>query len=146
MGARRRPVSRRKLLRCNYTETWMPDFIEDMQTIYAEYTEEIRRGDRQAHLKAAAIRTVVAMLVVLAVLIPIAIMAQIPWWIVALIQTVTCAAFFARSYDDTEAIVIYREADRRGVTYDRKRTPLYEIMNAINKDHNTLWNKKFVWQ
>lgn len=146
MRTRRRPVSRRKLLRCNYTETWMPDFIEDMQTIYKEYPEEIRRGDRQAHLKSAGIRTVVAMLVTLAVLIPIAIMAMIPWWIVASIQTITCAAFFARFYDDTEATVIYREADRRGVTYDRKHTPLYEIMNAINKDHNTVWNKQFVWQ
>lgn len=144
-------------LRTNYTENDYDQFIADMNVVRSVWSEEVREADSKAakkyNYKVAAISTMIPMAVVTVIALVMAIKRVIPWWMVPVAQSVFLIYFILMllldwkgNYDEDYDIIIHREADRRGIKYDRK-TPLYALMNKINADYNShLWNRDFKWK
>ena len=159
-GRGRRSVPPRRKpghLRTNYTEDDVYQFIQDMNTVRSVWSEEVRKADSKAarryDYKSAAICTLIPMVLVTVVVVLMAVDGQIPWWMVPVAQSVFLIYFVfllfiqrSANYDENIDIIIYREADRRGIKYEKGRTPLYVLMNKINADYNSyLWNRNFKW-
>ena len=145
-------------LRTNYTDNDAINlFIEDMEKVRSVWPEEVREGDRRAVMK-VELRS--AGIVLAVFMVPITVMVAwmvidkgLPWWIVPVAQTLVLLfiglkiLIEKRKYMDEDIdILIRREADRRGIKYD-KHTPLSTLMNRINADYNSrLWNRNFNWK
>lgn len=142
-------------LRTNYAEDDMEVFAIDLSKVREQWPEEVIEGDRSAvrHRDVKQIGIVAAIILLpvsLAILWGI-IKDGLPWWTLPAVQTAVLAylAFgllTKRGSSDTD-ILIYREADRRGIKYQKGVTPFYAIMNRINADYNSrLWNRNFKWK
>ena len=156
---RRRTAPQRKPghLRTNYTENDYDQFVADMYIVRSVWPEEVREADRKAAMKynykAAAISTMIPMVGVTILAVLMAISGEIPWWMVPVAQSVFLIYLALimllrrkEDYDEDFDIIIYREADRRGIKYDNKM-PHYALMNKINADYNShLWNRNFKWK
>ena len=147
-------------LRTNYT----PDdpvyyFTEDIKTVRSVWPEEVIQADsrvvRKKELKLNAIILMVLMVPLTAMVVWMVIDTGMPWWIIPVAQTflllflgikVLIEKRGLKDEDIDITTLIRREADRRGIKYD-KRTPLYALMNRINADYNShLWNRNFKWK
>ncbi len=157
---RRRPASQRKPghLRTNYKENDYDLFVADMYIVRSVWPKEVFEADRKAALKynyeAAAIGTVIPMAFVTVFAVIMVVDGSIPWWMVPVAQSVfliyfVLILFLQRkgNYDEDFDIIIRREADRRGIKYDKKKIIHYELMNKINADYNSrMWNRNFKWK
>ena len=145
-------------LRTNYTgddPTYF--FMVDLNVVRAVWPPEVIEGDRKA-LRTRQLRTLGVTLLVVMVPTTIIGVAQVidgmPWWILLALQTavllymlVLTVVQLKGNKDEDVDVLIYREADRRGIKYEKGKTPLHNIMNRINYDYNTtLWNRNFKWK
>lgn len=159
-GRRRSAPPRRKPghLRTNYTEDDMGCFALDLAKLRSVWPKEVLEEDRRVakteEFKVCAIGFGIVMVPVSALAIGFVVDSGAPWWSVPVVQSLFLLVLFLRiiifsdfnGSDDTK-LFIYREADRRGIKYDKKRTPLYALMNKINADYNShLWNRNFKWK
>lgn len=146
-------------LRTNYTAddpTYF--FMVDMKTVRSVWPEEVIKEDtravRKKELKITAISMVALMVPLTALAVWFVIDTSMPWWIIPAAQTAFLLYFGLMMFlekrgnrDEDIDVIIYREADRRGIKYVKGKTPLYNIMNRINYDYNTtLWNRNFKWK
>lgn len=161
-GRRAAPPKRKPgHLRTNYTDWDDPSqMLADLQTVSLVWPEEVRRKDRQLakrqSLKVTAISTLI-------VLVPVTFFAawgvidgDVPWWIIPASQTAVLlylgfAYLFSSLKHPNNQLdfeqLLYLEADRRGIKYDKGKTPKYALMNKINTDYNShLWNRNFKWK
>ncbi len=132
-------------------------FIKDMDVVRSVWPEEVRKGDtravRKKELKVTCITLAVLMVPLTAFAVWFVIDTGAPWWIIPAAQTAFLLYFALMMFIDTRGnrdedidIIIYREADRRGIKYT-KATPLYVLVNRINADYNSyLWNRNFKWK
>ena len=158
---RRRNVPPRRKpghLRTNYTaDDTLYQFLEDLQKVRSVWPQEVLDEDRKAvrrrNIKAMAIALGVVMLPVTALAVWL-VVEGMPWWILPAAQTAVLLYTLFWSFsegllnkDEDSDLLIYREADRRGIGYVKGKTPLHNIMNRINSDYNShLWNRDFKWQ
>ena len=157
-GRRAAPPQRKSgHLRTNYTEDDIELFKNDLKKLRAVWPKEMIEGDRRVqkrrYLKTVAIICSVIGVPATIVAVWMAASGEIPWWMVPAAQSVAVIYalwvwFVDGSHgDDDISVLIYREADRRGIKYTKDVTPLYHIMNRINADYNSrLWNRTFKWQ
>lgn len=159
--ARRRPAPPQRKpghLRTNYTaDDPMYCFIMDMKVVRSVWPDEVIKEDRRAvrrkNLKWLGIVLVVLMVPVTALAVW-AVVDGMPWWVIPVAQTLVLLYILIMIWsqgilnkDEDIDIIIYREADRRGIKYVKGKTPLYNIMNRINYDYNShLWNRNFKWK
>ena len=157
-GRRTAPPKRKPgHLRTNYTEDDFIQFSGDLYTVRSVYSDEVREADRKAarkyNYKIAAISTAIPMAFVTFFAVGMVLDHQILWWVVPVAQSVFLIYFIIvllinkSSYSEVDyRIIIHREADRRGIKY-QKDTPFYIIMNRLNADYNShLWNRNFKWK
>ena len=144
-------------LRTNYNEDVAYYFLEDLKKVRAVWPPEVLEGDRKA-VRAKRLRSLGISLAI--VMVPTTVVAVVgvldglPWWLVPLMQTavlvyILVMILFQRVGNKDEDVdeLIYREADRRGIKYEKGKTPLYNIMNRINYDYNTtLWTRNIKWK
>lgn len=156
---RKRTVPKRKPghLCTTYTEDNPYLFQQDIEKVRSVWPQEVIEGDRRAvvrhNLKVSAITVSIPMVGVTIVAVSWVWNTGLPWWYVPLAQTAILLYFlliyfvdFRGNRDENIDIIIRREADRRGIEYDKK-TPLYKLMNRINADYNSyLWNREFKWK
>lgn len=161
-GRRAAPPKRKPgHLRTNYTD-WDDPFLmmADLRTVSSVWPEEVRRRDRQLakrkSLKTTAITSLVVMVPVTAFAVWGVVDGDIPWWIIPASQSAALLYFglmfiFSNVMHPDEDLefeqLLYREADRRGIAYEKGKTPKYALMNRINADYNShLWNRNFKWK
>lgn len=146
-------------LRTNYTAD-DPDyyFYADLKTVRSVWPKEVIKEDRRAVRRKTFKRTGIALCVVMvpatALTVGYVIDGGMPWWIIPVAQTAVLVYILVMllsqgvlNKDEDDDVLIYREADRRGIKYVKGKTPLYNIMNRINYDYNTtLWNRNFKWK
>jgi len=157
---RRRAAPQRKPghLCTNYTEDVFYLFGQDLAKVRSVWPPEVLEGDRKAQrnrdVRQMGITMGIVMLPGTAFVVWMVFHHAMPWWMVPVVQSAVLA-YFAIAYlfqklgnkDEDIDLLIYREADRRGIKYDKGSTPLYNIMNRINYDYNTtLWNRNFKWK
>lgn len=148
-------------LRTNYTDWDDPiNMWADLQTVSAVWPEEVKRADRQLakrkSLKWTAITALIVMVPVTAFAVWGVVDGDIPWWMIPAAQTAALLYFgFMYIFSDLMhpddqldfEVLLYREADRRGIPYEKGKTPKYTLMNRINADYNShLWNRNFKWK
>ena len=144
-------------LRTNYTAD-DPEYLfyVDMEKVRAVWPEEVIKGDRRVmrrkNLRSTGITSLIVMVPVTVIAVWFVLDHSMPWWIIPAAQTAMLLYLLViylqdiRKNEDID-IIIHREADRRGIKYDAKRTPLYALMNKINADYNShLWNRNFKWK
>lgn len=129
-------------------------FGKDLERLRSVWPQSVRDDDRKA-IRTKVVKTTgivcgIVMMPVTVLLVWGAIEKIWPWWIIPVGQTfiiVYCIMLYMRANGgENTDIIIYREADRRGVKYVKGVTPLYHIMNRINADYNShLWNRSFLW-
>ena len=159
---RRRAAPKRKPghLRTNYTE-WDDPFQMwgDLCTVNAVWPEEVRRRDKQLarkkSLKFTAIISLVLLVPVTVLVVWKYVKGTMPWWMIPASQTAALLYFgllyiFANLRHPDESLdmdtLMYLEADRRGIPYEKGKTPKHVLINRINADYNSrLWNRNFKW-
>ena len=155
---RKHTTAKRRLghLRTNYVEDDMEAFSRDLERLRTVWSESVLESDRKAatnqFLKTTAIVCGIVMVPVTALLVWMILDGAISWWLLPIVQSAIIIFFLLRMSfmwdprgNDT-TFLIYREADRRGVKYIKRETPLYHIMNRLNADYNSqLWNRNFNW-
>ncbi len=145
-------------LRTNYTSDDVYLFRQDLEKVRAVWPQDILAGDRKAQrtmmLRITGVTTVIVMVPVTVFAIVGAVKGGMPWWMVPVIQSAALLYILVMNLfnrlgnrDEDIDLLIYREADRRAIKYQKGKTPLYNIMNRINYDYNcTLWNRNFKWK
>lgn len=141
-------------LRTNYSWDDLEAFYADLMKTREKWPEEVLAGDRRAviahEFKELGIVGAIILVPISAVIVWGIVDHDIPWWTLLAFQSAVLlylgfCMLTKRDVSDTY-VLIYREADRRGINYD-KNTPLYAIMNRINADYNShLWNRNFKWK
>ena len=126
-----------------------------MKLLRSIWPQSVCEGDRKAvrmhYFKSAAIMCLIIGVPATVVAVWMAIEEEIPWWMVPVVQSAVLLYMLIVvlfHHDDNEDVIvlIYREADRRGIKYIKGQTPLYHIMNRLNADYNShLWNRTFKW-
>jgi hypothetical protein len=142
-------------LRTNYAEDDLDAFAVDLAKIREKMPESVIEGDRRAvRLRDMKQLGIVAAIILVPVSLAVVwgiIEGDLQWWILPVVQTAVLAylgfgLLTKHGSSDTD-VLIYREADRRGIKYQKGVTPLYAIMNRINADYNSrLWNRNFKWK
>lgn len=157
---RRRTAPKRRPghLRTNYVEDDFIAFKADLKLACGVWPESVRKGDRKAqwtsNLIGMAAGAAVGCVPLTGVMIWQMIEGRVKWYYLIIAQSVVMAYIlilvlmrYAANMDEDIDIIIYREADRRGIKYKKGDTPLYYIMNRINADYNSyLWNRHFNWE
>lgn len=142
-------------LRTNYSWDDLEAFSGDLIKIRGQWPEDVVEGDKRAvrlrDAKQFGIVAAVILVPVSSLLLWGVLKDGMPWWILPAVQTAVLAylAFGLLTKRDSNDIdvLIYREADRRGIKYQKGVTPFYAIMNRINADYNShLWNRNFKWK
>ena len=136
------------MLRCNYREDDLPQFMQDLRVLTARRPAQVLRADRRAlrrkNSRTSAIATLCIMILATAFLLWAIMEVGMRWYWLPVVQSVMVLVFFGVSYlhisFDDDPFLIYREADRRGIRYTLGTTELYQIMNAMNRQYNTLGN------
>lgn len=153
-GRRRTSAQRRPgHLRTNYVEDDIEAFGRDLERLRSVWPESVREADRKAErkqaLKTNGIICLVVMIPYSAIMVYIVVNGEAPWWSIPLGQTVVLLFMWLRLlmiHNEDTMFLIHREAERRGIRYSKRDTPLYHIMNRLNADYNShLWNRHFNW-
>jgi len=152
---RRRTSAQRRLghLRTNYAEDDIEAFSRDLERLRSVWPEIVREADRKAERRQAfktnGLICLVVMVPVTALLVYLVLDGAAPWWFIPLGQSFLLLSLWVRLLTfrgENTMLLIYREADRRGIRYSKGDTPLYHIMNRLNTDYNShLWNRHFNW-
>lgn len=154
-GRRRTSAQRRAgHLRTTYTEDDLDAFARDLVYLRSVWPQSVRDADRgecrRQQLKRIGVVCLIAMLPVTAFLVWFVVDTGAPWWCLPVGQSLVLPFGLVRSglftHDDDTALLIRREAARRGVPCNA-RADLYRIMNQLNADYNShLWNRTFKWK
>lgn len=140
-------------LRTNYVEDDIQAFSQDLERLRSVWPESVRKGDSKAELRKAfktnGIICLIVMVPLTAILVYLVASGDAPWWSIPGGQSflLLCLWFRLLMFNGEDTVLlIYREADRRGIKYTKGVTPTYHIMNRLNADYNSrLWNRKFNW-
>ena len=107
------------------------------------------------YVKVMAISSLGAFVPLTIFLVVVAINDGIAWYAVPFVQSAVVLYFFLlyiihRKNDNRDTIeCFFREAERRGIRFDRKKYDkdnIYYLVNRVNADYNSrLWNRKFKW-
>ena len=153
-GRRRTSAQRRPgHLRTNYVEDDIEAFSRDLERLRSVWHESVREADRKAERRQAfktnGLICFVVMVPVTVLLVYLVLDGAAPWWAIPLGQSFLLLSLWVRLLTfrgENTMLLIYREADRRGIRYSKGDTPLYHIMNRLNADYNShLWNRHFNW-
>jgi len=128
-------------------------FSRDLERLRSVWHESVREADRKAERRQAfktnGLICFVVMVPVTVLLVYLVLDGAAPWWAIPIGQSFLLLSLWVRLLTfrgENTMLLIYREADRRGIRYSKGDTPLYHIMNRLNADYNShLWNRHFNW-
>ena len=140
-------------LRTNYVEDDIQAFSKDLERLRSVWPESVRKGDSKAELRKAfktnGFICLIVMVPLTAILVYLVASGDAPWWSIPAGQSFLLLCLWFRLlmfHGEDTLLLIYREADRRGIKDTKGVTPTYHIMNRLNADYNSrLWNRKFNW-
>ncbi len=136
------PPSRR--LRTDYSENEETKKLyrclnNDLEVLRRFYPESVRRADHLAVVRSMIPVVLVIMFLLTVATLFIVVKCGMSWWHVPLVQSVAflyvVMVMAGSSTGISERVILRREADRRGVHYD-KDTPIYILLNRVNEQYN----------
>ena len=111
----------------------------DLEVLRRFYPESVKRADRLAVVRSMMPLVLVIMILLTAATVFIVVKDRLSWWHVPLVQSVAflyvVMVMAGSSTGISERVILRREADRRGVHYD-KDTPIYILLNRVNEQYN----------